>query len=344
YEPMPGETPYDTDNDGTPDSEDQLRQYLAANPSVSPDALSQALVPATGGEGPDGEFFRGKPLPDWTGSFGGTLSFLGSFRLTTQFDYAFGNFHRQNLSGEFRQAHSLLGRNTREVAEMEAALRNPDASIDEKMAAAEQWSRTAGLDGWDGVHAIEEADYIRWREIGLTYQVPGSVIEGLGIDRMTVTAAGRNLKLWTDYSGIEPENNVVSRPTGDTENFVYGIDGWRPGVPARYTLTIRIGFRPRRIDMNMPGTGSIGLTKPNRLETGLLAAALAVATAGCDSLLELENPNNVVQQDLENAEAVTALVNGAVGLTSDAIGETALSSATLTDELLWTGSQNWRSE
>src|SRR5690606_33015541 len=185
YEPMPGETPYDTDNDGTPDSEDQLRQYLTANPSVSPDALSQALVPATGGEGPDGEFFRGKPLPDWTGSFGGTLSFLGSFRLTTQFDYAFGNFHRQNLSGEFRQAHSLLGRNTREVAEMEAALRNPDASIDEKMAAAEQWSRTAGLDGWDGVHAIEEADYIRWREIGLTYQVPASVIEGLGIDRMT---------------------------------------------------------------------------------------------------------------------------------------------------------------
>lgn len=96
--------------------------------------------------------------------------------------------------------------------------------------------------------------------------------------------------------------------------------------------------------MNMPGTGSIGRTKPNRLETGLLAAALAVATAGCDSLLEVENPNNVVQQDLENAEAVTALVNGAVGLTSDAIGETALSSATLTDELLWTGSQNWAGE
>lgn len=240
HDPAEGETAYDNDGDGQPDSESELRQFFVDNPSVNPDNLS--FLPATGGEGPDGEFFRGKPLPDWSGSFGGTLSFLGSFRLTSQFDYAFGNFHRQNLSGEFRDSHWLLGRNTRETAEIEATLVNPDASPDEKVAAANEWREHVGLSPWDGTNKIEEADYIRFRELGLTYQVPGSAVEGLGIDRLTVTAAGRNLALWTKYSGIDPESNVVTSPSGDTSNFVYGIDGWRPGSPTRYTFSLRIGF------------------------------------------------------------------------------------------------------
>jgi len=27
-----------------------------------------------------------------------------------------------------------------------------------------------------------------------------------------------------------------------TQNFVYGIDGWRPGVPRRFTFGVRFGF------------------------------------------------------------------------------------------------------
>lgn len=241
HEPAAGETAYDMNNDGTPDSEAELRQYFVDNPAGDVDNLRLLAQPATT-TGPDGEYYRGKPLPDWSGSFGGTLSFLGSFRLTTQFDYAFGNFRRQNLSGEFRDSHSLLGRNTREAANIEAVIKNPAASPDDKVAAAAAWREIVGLSPWDGVNGIEKADYLRWRELGLTYQVPGSAIEGLGIDRMTVTAAARNLKLFTSYTGIDPENNVVTRPSGDTSNFVYGIDGWRPGVPTRYQFSVRFGF------------------------------------------------------------------------------------------------------
>lgn len=241
HEPGPGETAYDMNNDGSPDTEAELRQYFVDNPAGDLDNLRLLAQPATT-TGPDGEYYRGKPLPDWSGSFGGTLSFLGSFRLATQFDYAFGNFFRQNLSGEFRRSHSLLGRNTRETANIEAIINNPTASPDDKVAAAAAWRGLVGLSPWDGVNAIEKADFLRWRELGLTYQVPGSAIEGLGIDRMTVTAAARNLKLFTSYTGIDPENNVVTRPSGDTSNFVYGIDGWRPGVPTRYTFSVRFGF------------------------------------------------------------------------------------------------------
>ena len=61
-------------------------------------------------------------------------------------------------------------------------------------------------------------------------------------------------------------------------------------------------------------------------------------------LLDVENPNNVVQQDLENPEAVTALVNGALALTADAVSEVAVSTGALSDELAHTGSQNWAAE
>ena len=241
HDPAAGETAYDMDNNGVPDSEAQLRQYFVDNPAGDVDNLRLLAQPATT-DGPDGEYYRGKPLPDWSGSFGGTLSFLGNFRLTTQFDYAFGNFYRQNLSGEFRRSHSLLGRNTQETAQIEATIKDPSASPDAKVEAAAAWRELVGLSPWDGVNAIEKADFLRWRELGVTYQVPGSFVEGFGVDRMTITAAARNLKLWTPYTGIDPENNVVTRPEGDTENFVYGIDGWRPGVPTRYTFSVRVGF------------------------------------------------------------------------------------------------------
>lgn len=91
-------------------------------------------------------------------------------------------------------------------------------------------------------------------------------------------------------------------------------------------------------------TGYKGRRKPSRLAAGLLTTVFAVGLTGCDSLLDVENPNNVVQSDLENPEAVNALVNGALALTSDALANVALSTAAMSDELLFTGSQNWAAE
>ncbi len=74
---------------------------------------------------PAGEKYRGKSTPDWSGSFGGTFSLFGNIRVNTQFDYAFGDFYTQNLSGAFRDSHWLIGRNTVETAQIEATLVNP---------------------------------------------------------------------------------------------------------------------------------------------------------------------------------------------------------------------------
>jgi len=74
------------------------------------------------------------------------------------------------------------------------------------------------------------------------------------------------------------------------------------------------------------------------------ALSLFVAVAGCDSLLDVENPNNVVQEDLENAGSVNAVVNGALSLAAAAVGDVAVATSVLSDELEHTGSQNWAAE
>lgn len=72
--------------------------------------------------------------------------------------------------------------------------------------------------------------------------------------------------------------------------------------------------------------------------------ALTVALAGCSNLLDVENPNNVVQSDLEDASSVNAMVNGALAMAASAVGELAVATSNLSDELEHTGSQNWAAE
>jgi hypothetical protein len=67
---------------------------------------------------------------------------------------------------------------------------------------------------------------------------------------------------------------------------------------------------------------------------------VATVLAGCDSLLEVENPNNLVQEDLGNPSAAEGLANGS--LATVARGTSFLNAvyATATDELLWVGSRD----
>lgn len=72
-----------------------------------------------------------------------------------------------------------------------------------------------------------------------------------------------------------------------------------------------------------------------------LLAVLAAAggLAACDELsTEVENPNVVVQEDVERPAAAGALVNGVLLQSAEAIGHLAAAHGTVTDELTWRGS------
>ena len=54
---------------------------------------------------------------------------------------------------------------------------------------------------------LEDGAFIKLRDLSLTYSLPTELSSRFGVDAASLTLAGHNLALWSDYSGIDPEVN-----------------------------------------------------------------------------------------------------------------------------------------
>ncbi len=92
----------------------------------------------------------------------------------------------------------------------------------------------------------------------------------------------------------------------------------------------------------MNGTLATSLARGRWAKPGGLLAALVVAAgiAGCNSLLDVRNPNNVNASNLDNPAAAASIANGALSTVARAWGFILVDYATATDELTWIGSRD----
>jgi hypothetical protein len=65
--------------------------------------------------------------------------------------------------------------------------------------------------------AINDASFTRLREVSLTYELPGSLAQRLGARTASVSIAGRNLHIWTNYTGMDPEATFLAGTPGFLE-------------------------------------------------------------------------------------------------------------------------------
>jgi hypothetical protein len=133
----------------------------------------------------------------------------------------------------------------RRSAELEAIMLNPASTAQQRLDAAQEWTqKLAALSPYDGLNEIEEIYMIRWRELSLTYDLPASLTGWAGVGNASVTLAGRNIALFTDYTGIDPETNVYSSGGGGTfgNNFGLGIDAFGVPISRQYVFTLRLGL------------------------------------------------------------------------------------------------------
>jgi TonB-linked SusC/RagA family outer membrane protein len=72
----------------------------------------------------------------------------------------------------------------------------------------ETWYRgeASGFSG-DGFLFIEDASYIKLREVAVSYTFRHPFIKSVGLDNIRVRLSGQNLVTWTDYTGYDPETN-----------------------------------------------------------------------------------------------------------------------------------------
>ena len=54
---------------------------------------------------------------------------------------------------------------------------------------------------------IEKADFVKLRDVSLTYTIPSRFLQTLPVAGAAITLAGPNLAQWTDYTGLDPEVN-----------------------------------------------------------------------------------------------------------------------------------------
>ncbi|MCW9705580.1 SusC/RagA family TonB-linked outer membrane protein [Fodinibius salsisoli] len=210
------------------------------------------LLADENGNGDPLDHHLGKPTPDWQGSFGGSINFK-NFRLYTLFEYKTGNFYVNNLTDGFRQRSAGIGRNTPEAARVERDYitggvnesYTPKNDSEVRLAAARKWVYDLlALDPFAGLNVIQKADFLRWRELSLTYQVPQTVVDRIGVRDLSFSISGRNLKLWSAYPGIDPEVNAVGRGGGSEleNNFLLGTDTWNMPIPRRVLFTLKLGL------------------------------------------------------------------------------------------------------
>lgn len=236
-----GELPYDTNADGKPDTEAQLRAYLSQARTLN--NLNPLLVDEDG----DRDFldhYDGKPYPDFQGAAGANLTLLRNWKVTTLFEYRTGDYTVTNLTDAFRHANPLIGRNTINAARAEQAVEDPSSTVDERLQAAKDWLNLKALSPYDGLNQGEDGSFVRLRELSLTYTAPSDLAARFGVKSLAVTGSGRNLFLWTPYSGTDPEVNAIGRTSGGGRdaNFLDAVDAFGWPIARRFAINVRLGF------------------------------------------------------------------------------------------------------
>lgn len=82
----------------------------------------------------------------------------------------------------------------------------------------------------------------------------------------------------------------------------------------------------------------------NRIKAPAAAVAGMLLLSGCDGLLDVDNPNNLVEEAIQQEAAANGVVNGALWHVSEALGDVWEGTAVTADELFWIGSRDaWQS-
>lgn len=165
----------------------------------------------------DTAVFKGSTLPTREAGLTNTFGFLNDrFTVNTVLDYR-GGFYNQ---WGFENQRCISG-NCR-------AVNDPDAPLEDQAAAVATTSARLGNTVWG---YFEPNDFVRFRELSVTAQLPDRLLRGVRARSASLTVSGRNIGvLWTKYPGIDPETNSSVANTGGGNNDFFAAP------PLRYWL------------------------------------------------------------------------------------------------------------
>lgn len=209
---------------------------------VASNLMCADTIPGSGGREKPGSavpcasapaVYLGRSLPPREYALSGTLTLLDRIRLFSMFDIKRGH---HKMDGNTRVRCGIFGRCLENfVALPDARLVNfPNLkqTVD-SMTVARYNSNSTIVD-----YLITKADFARWREFTISYDLPTRFVQRARASRGSIALSGRNLGLWTDYQGFEPEAMFLGGSRG-------GNTAWEQTTMPQlrtWVVTLNLGF------------------------------------------------------------------------------------------------------
>ncbi len=240
------EAPINYNGRGTAATQAELLAYFATPRDLLNSGVQSTLQPLLADYQGTGILFEqrnGDVFPDWTGAIGGTYRFKKNWRVQTLFEYRTG-YKVQNLTDGFRLSqHPSIGSNRIEFSNIHSTILNPASTPEQRLAAAQEYVTKYRRLLEPGLNQGQDGTFMRWRELALTYDFSPTLAGKLGARTMSITAAGRNLLLFTNYPGVDPEVNAIDRTASTLDqNFLASTEAFGVPVPRRFSFSVNFGF------------------------------------------------------------------------------------------------------
>lgn len=224
---------------GTADDAPKGALYIAANGFPIVDPNTRAI---------------GNPWPDWTAGFSMNVNIRG-VQLSAFLDHRqggdvlnmtrasmnqYGTHKDTEIRGELRTFGEDMLCHNQTCDVLNGPVVGPGAGT--AVPIGEGWFSGGALGGGQGATGgpisgrLEDGTFTRLREISISYSFRGAWVRRLaGITQLDVKVSGRNLKLWTDYSGYDPEVNL-----GGAQNGNRGIDWFNAPLARAWVFQVTL--------------------------------------------------------------------------------------------------------
>jgi TonB-dependent SusC/RagA subfamily outer membrane receptor len=214
---------------------DSLGRYRRSNQTVDMGAtLAQRQAISRGTCNDSLNKVIGDPNPDWMGSLLNEFTIMKKVRVRALLDGVFGN-DIMNLST--RAQNAGIASNSKEY-ERELLPYGDPRRLPPGFNA-----RTQGIfEYW-----IEDGTYVKLREVSASYTLDWAPLRRWFQEGVDLTLSGRNLWVWTDYSGYDPEINLFGTNAGglgsvQTTAADRGFDFGGYPIPRTWSVTARFTY------------------------------------------------------------------------------------------------------
>lgn len=161
-------------------------------------------------------YYSGSSIPDFYGGFGLEANAYG-FGLTAQFSYSYGakvlDYTYANVFA--RYTGTPLSQDVEKRWTKKGDITDVPLLINENTSFNSSSTRF-----------LFDNDYIRLRNVTLSYKLPKDILENIHLSSMTLNITGENIFTWQSHEGIDPEQSfagTTNNRTGSMKTYSLGV-------------------------------------------------------------------------------------------------------------------------